>query len=254
MFIEYPRHTQYIHKPIVGENYFNASKKVFFIGQDTDKIGDDIENEIIRDREEYIKTQHWAGAFDFNSNDNFLLWLKYHYWKFPLRFMNLLENQMNKELQANEISDNDKLEKLFKSFGWANLGPIIFPDVYEKKDIENKIAVSEYDKLFRIVQKYFGNYKLLEKYFQPDIVIILTNRFKDFKNEFLNGVTFIETAINEQNNIYKYTVKNNGRKTNIFATYHPSGMIRLRNRYKGNRLTLEQFVETIYNNIDPELL
>jgi len=122
MFLEYPKHTQFIHKPIVGDNYFNASKKVFFIGQDSDKIGyGDKDNDTIIQREEYIKTQHWAGTFDFNSNDNFLLWLKYNYWKFPLRFMNLLMKQENQELSPNEIRENPEYERIFKSFGWANL-------------------------------------------------------------------------------------------------------------------------------------
>ncbi len=254
MFLEYPRHTQFIHKPIVGDNYFNAAQKVFFIGQDTNHAGDDIYNDTLIARVEYIKTQHWAGAFDFNSNDNFLLWLKYNYWKFPLRFMNLLMNQKNAELSPNEIKANQEYEKIFKSFGWANLGPIVFSNIYEKQKIESKISLTEYAKLFKIVQKHFGTYKLLEKYYQPDIIIILTDFFKYVKADFFKGVDYIEKSIDEQNKITKYTVENNGRKTNIFTTYHPSAMLRLRNRYKGNRLTLEQFVEVIYKNIDTEIM
>lgn len=254
MFLEYPRHTQFIHKPIVGDNYFNATKKVFFIGQDSNHIGDDIGNDTIINREEYIKNQHWASAFDFSSNDNFLLWLKYNYWKFPLRFMNLLINHKNQELLPNEIRENPEYEKLFKSFGWANLGQIVFSNIYAKQKIENKISLPEYAKLFKTVQNHFGTYKILEKYYQPDIIIILTNFFQYVKADFFKNENFVETTVDKQNNIKKYTIEKNGRKTNIFATYHPSGMLRLRNRFKGNRLTLEQFVDTIYNNIDAEIM
>ncbi len=250
LFMELPSHAFLLHKPIVGDFYEEAAKKVFFIGQDSNHIGGKLENDSEKSRIEYIKTQHWAETFDFKDDkDNFLNWRqKYNYlfWAFPIRFMNLLLNGKNEEISTNEIASNPNYAKQFKSFGWANLSPIVYRNVYIKQAFENKINAGTYRKFFGITQKHFGTFSFINKYYKPEIIVILSAKFDE--NVFFSGVKYERKVIDEKNGIIKYIVNENNKKTNVFSTYHPSGMNRKHNA--DNKLfTLERFVDVIFKNI-----
>ena len=250
-----PSHLLLFHKPIVGEHYFNAKKRIFFIGQDSDKTRAD--NNLMFDelqgleKEKEVRNYYdWRETFNFASLeiDNFLHWYyksKYKFWEFPIRYMNLAFGFGNKCFHSDEVLNNENIQAAYKSFGWANLSPIVFPHIYQQKvDKSYRISDSDYSTIFNLARKYFGNISFLNKYYAPDVIVVLTRHFNE--KIFLNDRKYTKEIIDAKNNITKYTVDLDGHEIQLFVTYHPSGMARLHNRCT-ERLTLEQFVDVIYN-------
>ncbi|MEI7596639.1 MAG: hypothetical protein WCK02_12890 [Bacteroidota bacterium] len=250
LFESVPNHIFMMHKPIVGANYFESKNKIMFVGQDSDKINNFTSDSLRNiEKENAIRNYYdWKETFDFTADDNFLNWYyknRYKFWEFPLRYLNIANGKGNVVLKKDEIMKDESIQKLYQSFGWANLSPIVFPHIYEKKNQE-KIDQNTFSKIFNIAQKNFGNINFINKYFEPATIIVLSKHFNE--KIFLANASFTKEIIDIKNNIAKYVVDINGKPVNVVATYHPSGMARLYNNDK-ERLSLAQFVDVIYEHL-----
>ncbi|MCX6305315.1 MAG: hypothetical protein NT040_10125 [Bacteroidetes bacterium] len=254
LFETLPLHTMIPYMPVAGKTY-GQYKKIFFIGQDANHIKATHDSLVLpQEREEKIFTDHDERcAFDF-SDENFLNWYfdyNYYFWEFPIRFVNLINGNGNSVpgIHPENIGDHPYMNNIYQSFAWSNLGPVVFPHIYEK--IKKAFNTREYAtdqmywKAFAIAEQQLGNAGLYVKYFQPEIIVVLSKCFNE--SVFFNGQSFELVYFDDENYIKKYHLVHNNIITQVFVTYHPSYMMRLEN--KGG-MGIADYVDEIYSLCD----
>jgi len=247
-----PIHAMLPRRPEIGESY-GSKRRILFLGQDANNsnIGYDgmDKSELLKHITNYNSYPE-AFVFENEMSANFLSWYRksrYVFWEFPIR---LTIRLYNLDYEVNDITNENILRDQhmmthFSSFVWGNISALLFLDKinqWKKKQVElSKMDYNTeaYCRSFDIAREVFGNIRYFAATCDPDVIIILTKRFRP---EFFFENEVPECVYDDNANYIRKWIWKGDRQIPVIATYHPSYMRRLGNQGK---MGIQEYVEKI---------
>lgn len=206
--------------PVAGDNYFQSSIKIAFVGWETRNNADllGFYNSATTDKDPIESLTRYKEIID---EENGYCFLKYGnnfgnaFWDFNLNFLSRFYEVDLKALRNIEIPE------ILKSFLYGNINSI---EGFGVTAEENGGDFESWKKLKK-ASLVFDDADLMIKAFNPDLIIVLRWQEDDSwltKNK-IRGVDYLyETLIDEQLDYYFLPATN----THIYWTRHPLGMSR----------------------------
>lgn len=207
--------------PHVFDDYYNAEKRIFYIGQDTYYWTSLSDVYSLNSTDYLMKNNAWP-----ESVDKTLEWTRpYDFWNFVNRLHLVLNDEQCDGLQ-NLVSPQ---RHLLNQLGWGNIYSLETFGTIKKygEEVTNAFDFSVYSMMFEEAKK-ISNLKNIMDAFNPDYVVILAWQdveewyFKDLNVRYIE-----EESIEHLLSVYELE---NSRKK-ILWTYHPNAL-----RFKGQDL------------------
>lgn len=205
--------------PTVGPNYFEASRKVFYIGRDSNEwdVGDledyisrNCVDEYLENSTEFINDQ---GYLHYNKNKSS------GFWSAVIR-LHLRMKGITDYVKVS-LDMPDEYKDLLFDFGYGNTNSIEVPKTLMNHGIWNSLDTSQYFQLKSHSRHLDKMIHILDA-FDPDMVFIFN--WDCNEAEYLEGLEYeIRKLPHINNKCWGITLHN--RRTKIIWTAHPGSML-----------------------------